>query len=126
MIQRRRVEWNCLALRGLPHGSGKETSMNRKKTTTHSFADTLWTFLRDNPELATMIAFELGTLAGNAVRISAENKKYLKSHIKKMPAAVRDAMPKKLSSALKFLPAPTLQPGKGKKHSLQRKAKRAA
>ncbi len=102
--------------------------MNCKKTTTHSLVDTCWTFLRDNPELVTMMAFELGTLAGNVVRISAENKKYLKSRAKKMPEAIRDAMPTRLSSALKFLPAPKLQPSKGtqKKHSPQRKAKRAA
>ena len=102
--------------------------MNRKKTTTYSFVDTCWTFLRDNPELVTMMAFELGTLAGNVVRTSVGNKKYLKSQAKKMPEAIRNAMPTRFSSALKFLPAPKLQPGKTtqKNHSPQRKAKRAA
>ena len=101
--------------------------MRRKKTRQPSLAEAFWAFLRNNPELATMIAFELGSLAGSVARTSAQNNKYLKNQAQKVPQAIVDAMPPSLSTALKFLPAPKLQPGKktnGKRSP--RKAKHAA
>jgi len=83
--------------------------MSRKKAGTASYVEIFWEFLRDNPELATMIAFELGSLAGSVVRASG-GKKYLKNRAKEMPQALSDAMPPALANALKFLPAPKLQP----------------
>lgn len=72
-----------------------------------------WSFVQDNPKLATSLAFELGSLAGTAVKNSAETKKYLKKQAKKnVPRAIYEGLPPKLSSALKFLPAPKLQPRK--------------
>ncbi len=101
--------------------------MRRKKVSTQSYADIFWAFLRDNPELARTIAFELGSLAGTAVGKATSNTKYLKGRVKKMPQAIADAMPPSLSNALKFLPAPKLQPHKKPhaKRSSQRKAKHA-
>jgi hypothetical protein len=102
--------------------------MSRTKTSREPFVEMFWAFLRDNPELATMIAFELGSLAGTVVRTSAQNKKFLKGRAKKVPQAIADAMPPSLSNALKFLPAPKLQPGKrtNGKRSTQRQAKHSA
>lgn len=85
--------------------------MSRKKTGTESYVKIFWEFLRDNPELATMIAFELGSLAGMLVRNSG-GKKYLQNGVKKVPQALSDAIPPALASALTFLPAPKLQPNK--------------
>jgi hypothetical protein len=104
-----------------------EMRMRRKKTRRPSLVEAFWAFLRDNPELATMMAFELGSLAGSVVRTSAQNNKYLKNQAQKVPQAIVDAVPSSLSSALKFLPAPKLQPGKktnGKRSP--RKARHAA
>jgi hypothetical protein len=104
-----------------------EMRMRRKKARQPSLVDAFWAFLRDNPELATMMAFELGSLAGSVVRTSAQSNKYLKNQAEKVPQAIADAMPPSLSAALKFLPAPKLQPGKrtnGKR--APRKAKHAA
>jgi len=86
--------------------------MSRRKASTDSFVDMFWTFIRDNPKLAATLAFELGTLAGDVVRNSAETRKYLKSRARNMPQAISDAMPASLSNALTFLPAPKLQPRK--------------
>src|SRR5438270_7107995 len=87
-----------------------ERLMSRKKATSESVVDVFWAFVRDNPKLATTIAFELGSLAGTAVRNSSEAKKYLKNGAKKVPQAFADAMPPAVADALKFLPAPKLQP----------------
>jgi hypothetical protein len=70
--------------------------------------DTFWAFVRDNPKLATTLAFELGSLAGTAVRNSSQAKRVLKSSARKMPRAVADAV----SPALKYLPGPKSQPRK--------------
>ena len=101
--------------------------MRRKKAGSASYVEMLWEFLRDNPELATMIAFELGSLAGTVVRNSG-GKKYLKNGAKKVPQALSDAMPPALASALAFLPAPKLQPTKkpANKRRTQHKTKHAA
>ncbi len=101
--------------------------MSRKKSGTGSYVEIFWEFLRDNPELATMIAFEIGSLAGTVVRNSG-GKKYLKNGAKKMPQALSDAIPPALASALTFLPAPKLQPTKkpAAKRRAQNKAKHAA
>jgi hypothetical protein len=78
--------------------------------------DVFWAFIRDNPKLATTLAFELGSLAGTAVRNSSQAKKAIKSGVKRVPQAVSDAMPAVVSSALKFLPAPsTATPRKTKR-----------
>jgi hypothetical protein len=100
--------------------------MSRKKAGTGSYVEIFWEFLRDNPELATMIAFELGSLAGVVVRNSG-GKKYLKNGAKKVPRALSHAMPPALASALTFLPAPKLQPNKkpASKRRAQHKAKSA-
>jgi len=101
--------------------------MRRKKKPT-SFIDACMAFVRDNPELARMVAFELGSIAGGVVQDWAKNKKGLKYQATKLPSAVIDALPPSLSSALKFLPAPKLQPTKraqGKRPS-HRRAKTGA
>jgi hypothetical protein len=116
-----------LSTRIVPGKPVWEMRMRRKKPRRPTLVDAFWAFLRDNPELATMMAFELGSLAGSAVRTSAQSNKYLKNQVEKVPQAIADAMPPGLSSALKFLPAPKLQPGKrtnGKRSP--RKAKHAA
>jgi hypothetical protein len=69
--------------------------------------DVFWAFIRDNPKLATTLAFELGSLAGTAVRNSSQAKRAVKSSAKRVPQAMSDAMPAMVSSALKFLPAPS-------------------
>jgi hypothetical protein len=99
--------------------------MRRKKA---SFVEPIRAFIRDNPELARTIAFEVGAIAGGIVRDLAKNKKRLKHHAKKLPSAALDALPPSLSNALKFLPAPKLQPNKRaqRKRPSQRKAKSAA
>ena len=97
--------------------------MSRKKAGAGSYVEIFWEFLRDNPELATMIAFELGSLAGAVVRNSG-GKKYLKNGAKKVPQALSDAMPPALASALTFLPAPKLQPTK--KSATKRRAQHRA
>jgi hypothetical protein len=74
--------------------------------------DVFWAFVRDNPKLATTLAFELGSLAGTAVRNSSEAKKAIKSGAKRVPQAMSDAMPAVVSSALKFLPPPSSEPRK--------------
>lgn len=84
-----------------------------------------WAFVRDNPKLATTIAFELGSFAGTAVRNTSEAKKYLKKGAKKVPQAFADAMPPAVAGALKFLPAPKSQPRKQTRRS-PRKSKSAA
>jgi len=89
--------------------------MSRRKAKSESMIDIFWAFVRDNPKLATTVAFELGSLAGTAVRNSSEAKKYLKNGAKKMPQAFADAMPPAVASALKFLPAPKPQPRKSKR-----------
>jgi hypothetical protein len=86
--------------------------VSRKKKNTVSIADMFWSFVEDNPKLAAKLAFELGSLAGTAVKNSGGTKKYLKKQAKNVPQAISDAMPLSLSSALKFLPAPKLQPRK--------------
>lgn len=98
--------------------------MSRKKTNTESFADMFFAFIRDNPKLAATLAFEIGSLAGKAVRNSGATTKSLKNQAKKVPQAISDAIPPRLSDALKFLPAPKLQPRKTKRPP--RKAKDAA
>ncbi len=102
--------------------------MRRSRPQTKSLADLFWEFLRDDPELARMIAFEVGSLAGNLARLSVANKKYLKNQAKKVPQAISDTMPAGLSSALKLLPAPRLQPAKRTqvKRSSRRRTKHAA
>jgi hypothetical protein len=82
-----------------------ERFMSRKKAGSGSYVEIFWEFLRDNPELATMIAFELGSLAGTVVRTSG-GKKYLKNGAKKVPQALSDAMSPALANALKFCLAP--------------------
>jgi len=52
------------------------------------------------------------SLAGTAIKNSGEAKNYLKKQAKNVPQAISDAVPLSLSSALKFLPAPKLQPRK--------------
>ncbi|MEP7029426.1 MAG: hypothetical protein ABI830_00670 [Pseudolabrys sp.] len=88
---------------------------------TESIAGMFLAFVEENPKLATAIAFELGALVGKTVRDSGETKRYLKRHAKNMPQAIADAVPAGISSALKFLPAPTLQPRK-RAHAKSRKA----
>jgi hypothetical protein len=102
-----------------------ERLMSRKKVKSESMVDMFWAFVRDNPKLATTVAFELGSLAGTAVRNSSEAKKYLKNGAKKVPQAFAEAMPPSVASALKFLPAPKLQPRKHTKRPT-RKAKHAS
>jgi hypothetical protein len=98
---------------------------SRKKVKSESVADMFWAFVQDNPKLAATVAFELGSLAGTAVRNTSEAKNYLKSGAKKVPQAFADAMPPSVASALKFLPAPRLQPRKQTKRPTARKAKHA-
>jgi len=86
--------------------------VSRKKKNTVSIADMFWSFVEDNPKLATKLAFELGSLAGTVVKNSVGTKKYLKKQARNVPQAISDAVPLSLSSALKFLPAPKLQPRK--------------
>lgn len=81
--------------------------MSRRKARSETMVDVFWAFVRDNPKLATTLAFELGSLAGTAVRNSSQAKKAIKSGAKRVPQAVSDAMPAVVSSALKFLPAPS-------------------
>jgi hypothetical protein len=104
-----------------------ERLMSRKKVKSESMVDMFWAFVRDNPKLATTVAFELGSLAGTAVRNSSEAKKYLKNGAKKVPQAFAEAMPPSVASALKFLPAPRLQPRKRPqtKRTTARRAKHA-
>ena len=99
--------------------------MSRKKTQPTSVVDMFWAFVRDNPKLATTLAFELGSLAGTAVRNSSGAKKYIKSGVKKAPQAFADAMPEAVASALKFLPAPNIQPRKSARRAAARKTKSA-
>jgi hypothetical protein len=99
--------------------------MTRRKAKSESMVEMFWAFVRDNPKLATTLAFELGSLAGTAVRNSSEAKKYLKNGAKKVPQAFADAMPPAVASALKFLPAPKLQPRKQTKRAATRKTKHA-
>jgi hypothetical protein len=86
--------------------------MSHKKKNTVSITDMFWSFVEDNPKVAAKLAFELGSLAGTAVKNSAGMKKYLKKQARDVPQAISDAVPLSLSSALKFLPAPKLQPRK--------------
>ena len=86
--------------------------MSRRKVKSESMVDVFWAFVRDNPKLATTLAFELGSLAGTAVRNSSQAKRAIKSGAKRVPQAVSDAMPAVVSSALKFLPAPSNEPRK--------------
>jgi hypothetical protein len=102
-----------------------ERLMRRKKVKSESVVDMFWAFVQDNPKLATTIAFELGSLAGTAVRNSSEAKKYLKNGAKKVPQAFADAMPPAVANALKFLPAPKLQPRKQTRRPTARKARHA-
>lgn len=83
--------------------------MRRKNVKSESVVDVFWAFVRDNPKLATTLAFELGSLAGSAVRNSSVAKKAIKRGASKVPQAVSDAMPAAVASALKFLPAPSSQ-----------------
>jgi hypothetical protein len=88
-----------------------ERLMSRKRAApSETVIDKFWAFVRDNPKLATTLAFELGSLAGTAVRNSSDAKKYLKAGAKKVPEAFAEAMPPSIASALKFLPAPKIQP----------------
>lgn len=89
--------------------------MSRTKAKPESMVDMFWVFVRDNPKLATTLAFELGSLAGTAVRNSSKAKKLLKNGARKMPQAFAEAMPPSVASALKFLPAPKLQPRKARR-----------
>lgn len=86
--------------------------MSRRKVKSESMVDVFWAFVRDNPKLATTLAFELGSLAGTAVRNSSQAKRAIKSGARRVPQAVSDAMPAVVSSALKFLPAPSNEPRK--------------
>ena len=96
--------------------------MSRKrKAPSESVIDKFWSFVRDNPKLATTLAFELGSLAGTAVRSSSDAKKYLKNGAKRVPEAFAEAMPPSVASALKFLPAPKIQPRKQTKRKAARK-----
>jgi|SRR6185437_10007753 hypothetical protein len=100
--------------------------VSRKKKTV-SIADMFWSFVEDNPKLAAKLAFELGSLAGTAVKNSGGTKKYLKKQARHVPQAISDAMPLSLSGALKFLPAPKLQPRKRPQtRGASRKTKHAA
>jgi hypothetical protein len=101
--------------------------MSRKKVKSESVVDMFWAFVRDNPKLATTVAFELGSLAGTAVRNSSDAKKYLKAGAKKVPEAFAEAMPPSVASALKFLPAPKIQPRRRShtKRPVARKTKHA-
>jgi hypothetical protein len=113
--------WNSFALRGLFRVNGvSEFLMVRRKAKSESVLDTFWAFVRDNPKLATTLAFELGSLAGTAIKNSSQAKKVLKRGAKKMPQAVASAM----SPALKYLPAPKSQPRK--KHAATRKTRHAS
>jgi hypothetical protein len=79
--------------------------MARKKaTTTDSLIAMFSKFVEDNPKLATTLAFELGSLAGAAVRNSGKTGKYIKKQAQKLPRS--------LPAALKFLPSPKTQPRK--------------
>jgi hypothetical protein len=89
--------------------------MSRRKVKAESMLDVFWAFVRDNPKLATTLAFEVGSLAGTAVRNSSQAKKAIKSGAKRVPQAMSDAMPAMVSSALKFLPAPSSAPRKTKR-----------
>lgn len=89
--------------------------MSPRKVKSESMVDVFWAFVRDNPKLATTLAFELGSLAGTAVRNSSQAKKAIKSGAKRVPQAVSDAMPAVVSSALKFLPAPSSETRKTKR-----------
>ena len=86
--------------------------MSRKKSNTASLVDAFFSFIRENPKLAATLAFEMGSLAGNVVGNSTETRKTIKRQVKKVPQAISDAMPPRLSNALKFLPAPKIQPRK--------------
>lgn len=97
--------------------------MSRKRADSESMLDKFWAFVRDNPELAKTLAFELGALAGTTVRNSSEVKRYLRNEAKKVPQAFAEAMPSSITSALKFLPSPKLQPRKQTKRPTARKAK---
>ena len=99
--------------------------MSRRKVKSESMVDVFWAFIRDNPKLATTLAFELGSLAGTAVRNSSDAKKMIKSGARKVPQAVSDVMPAMVSSALKFLPAPS-EPGKSSKSKRPRKTRKSA
>ena len=81
--------------------------MSRRKAKPESMIDVFWAFVRDNPKLATTLAFEIGSLAGTAVRNSSQAKKAIKSGAKRVPQAMSDARPAMVSSALKFLPPPS-------------------
>lgn len=101
--------------------------MSRRKVKSESIVDVFWAFVRDNPKLATTLAFELGSLAGTAVRNSSAANKAIKSGARKVPQAVSDAIPAVVSSALKFLPAPSSQPRKNdNKNKRPRKTRNAA
>jgi hypothetical protein len=89
--------------------------MSRRKVKSESMVDVFWAFVRDNPKLATTLAFELGSLAGTAFRNSSEAKKAIKSGARRVPQAMSDAMPAVVSSALKFLPPPSSLPRKTKR-----------
>jgi hypothetical protein len=89
--------------------------MIRRKLKSESMVDVFWAFIRDNPKLATTLAFELGSLAGTAVRNSSQAKKAIKSGAKRVPQAMSDAMPAVVSSALKFLPPPSSETRKTKR-----------
>ena len=89
--------------------------MSRRTVKSASMVDVFWAVIRDNPKLASTLAFELGSLAGSAVRNSSRAKKVIKSGAKRVPQAVSDAMPAVVSSALKFLPAPSSEPRKTKR-----------
>jgi hypothetical protein len=89
--------------------------MSRRTVKSETMVDVFWAFVRDNPKLATTLAFELGSLAGTAVRNSSQAKKAIKSGAKRVPQAVSDAMPAVVSSALKFLPPPSSEARKSKR-----------
>lgn len=90
--------------------------MSRRKVKSETMVDVFWAFIRDNPKLATTLAFELGSLAGTAVRNSSQAKKAIKSGgARRVPQAVSDAMPAVVSSALKFLPPPSSEARKTKR-----------
>jgi hypothetical protein len=89
--------------------------MSRRTVKSETMLDVFWAFVRDNPKLATTLAFELGSLAGTAVRNSSQAKKAIKSGAKRVPQAVSDAMPAVVSSALKFLPPPSSEARKSKR-----------
>ncbi len=101
--------------------------MSRRNVKSESVVDVFWAFVRDNPKLATTLAFELGSLAGSAVRNSSGAKQAIKRGARKVPQAFSDAMPAAVSSALKFLPAPSSQSRKhDTKSKRPRKTKSAA